>query len=169
MARQPFPPGKRRTRQHVIADLSVNHVERLVLLEGHAVNRIVPDYGYDLSIVTFDEAGYAENGLILVQLKATDSLKAVGEGFAFDVDIRDHNLWTREQFPVILILYDAAVGRGYWVHIQDYFRDRRPKSGAKTVRILVPRRQPLTRRSIGRLRAIRDAKTVRLAEEFPDD
>ena len=30
---------KRRTREHVIADLSVNHVERLVLRSGWTVER----------------------------------------------------------------------------------------------------------------------------------
>ena len=32
-------PRKRRTREHVIADLSVNHVERQALLCGYAIER----------------------------------------------------------------------------------------------------------------------------------
>ena len=38
-------PRKRRTREHVIADLSVNHVERIILEAGHAVQRPTSDYG----------------------------------------------------------------------------------------------------------------------------
>jgi hypothetical protein len=34
---------KRRTREHVIADLSINHTERQALLAGFAVQRIVRD------------------------------------------------------------------------------------------------------------------------------
>ena len=38
---------KRRTREHVIADLSVNHLERVVLRAGHTVERFRHDYGFD--------------------------------------------------------------------------------------------------------------------------
>ena len=43
---------KRRTREHVIADLSVNHVERQVLLAGYVVDRVSNDYGIDLEVTT---------------------------------------------------------------------------------------------------------------------
>jgi hypothetical protein len=45
MARQRIGPRKRRTRQHVIADLSVHHVEGFVLAEGHTAQRVERDYG----------------------------------------------------------------------------------------------------------------------------
>ncbi len=64
---------KRRTREHVIADLSINHVERQALLAGFAVQRIVRDYGIDLFLATYDHSGSVENGEIRVQLKATDA------------------------------------------------------------------------------------------------
>jgi hypothetical protein len=41
-------PRKRRTREHIIADLSVNHVERLILRCGWVARRMNPDYGIDL-------------------------------------------------------------------------------------------------------------------------
>ncbi len=50
-------PRKRRTRQHVIADQSVNYVERFIIDEGHTVQRLAPDYGYDLIPFTYDEEG----------------------------------------------------------------------------------------------------------------
>lgn len=68
---------KRRTRAHVIADLSVNHVERSILRRGWIVQRIVPDYGLDLYMRTFDAHGALENGGVWFQLKATDALKVV--------------------------------------------------------------------------------------------
>ncbi len=53
MAHRPFPPRKQRTREHVIADLSINHVERQILLAGHVVERWLHDYGLDLVATTF--------------------------------------------------------------------------------------------------------------------
>lgn len=54
MPKQSLSPRKQRTRQHVIADLSVHYVEGFVLAEGHTVQRLGPDYGYDLFVFTYD-------------------------------------------------------------------------------------------------------------------
>ena len=55
MARQMLGPRKQRTRQHVIADLSVHYLEGFILQEGHTPYRLTPDYGYDLVLLTYDE------------------------------------------------------------------------------------------------------------------
>ena len=68
---------KQRTRQHVIADLSIHHVERFILEEGHTCQRLGSDYGYDLMAWTFDEQGYAEPGAIYFQVKASELLETV--------------------------------------------------------------------------------------------
>lgn len=73
------PPGKTRTRQHVIADLSVNHVERQVLLAGHAIQRVQSDYGYDLLMFTYNEQGEVEPGMVFFQAKATDYLPRLSD------------------------------------------------------------------------------------------
>ena len=155
MARQMFGPRKQRTRQHVIADQSGNHVERFIIDEGHTAQRLEKDYGYDLLLFTFDEQGYAEPGLVSLQLKATENLPAVGGNYVFDLDIRDYNRWTRETWPVILILFDASRRRAFWLHVQRYFREnvaRRPKKSAKKVRVRVPKRQVVNRRAIAKMR-----------------
>ena len=54
---------KRRTREHVIADLSVHHVEGHVLRCGWVVERIVYDYGLDLEINTFDRSEQVHRNL----------------------------------------------------------------------------------------------------------
>ena len=54
------PLRKRRTREHVIADLSVNHVERHILKCGCVVKRPTPDYGIDLELITFNKRGEIE-------------------------------------------------------------------------------------------------------------
>jgi hypothetical protein len=158
MASQILGPRKQRTRQHVIADLSVHHVEGFVLAEGHTAQRLSSDYSYDLLLRTFDEEGYAEPGLVYVQLKAMESLPAVGSHYVFDVDVRDYNLWVKEEMPVILILFDASRRKAYWLAVQGYFQEdvaRHPKKGAKTVRVAVPGRRAVNRWAIKRIRGLK--------------
>ena len=91
MPSQLLGPRKQRTRQHVIADLSVNHVERHVLLCGFVVERRVHDYGLDLELLTFTKAGEVEEGTILLQLKASDRLRVRPHQstFAFRIERND--------------------------------------------------------------------------------
>lgn len=115
---------KSRTREHVIADLSVNHVERLVLRCGWTVERTRHDYGLDLIMDTFNANGEVENGRIAFQLKATDARKRSVDGTTIPVRLewRDLLFWVNEGEPVILILYDAHEDRAYWLYVQEYFR-----------------------------------------------
>jgi hypothetical protein len=62
------PTRKRRTRAHVIADRSVNHVERYALICGFVVERMTHDCGIDLELfprpgTRTDEAGDSGRGL----------------------------------------------------------------------------------------------------------
>lgn len=57
MAKPMFGPRKQRTRQHVIADLSVHHVEGFILEEGHTTQRFSSDYSNDLVMRTLDVDG----------------------------------------------------------------------------------------------------------------
>jgi hypothetical protein len=89
------PPGKLRTRAHVLADLSINHVERQVLLCGCSVPRIYSDYGYDLIMSTFKPSGEIEGGNVFFQVKATDSLPLLADHktISWVVSRRDLRLW----------------------------------------------------------------------------
>ena len=122
MARRRQPAGrKRRTREHVIADLGVNHVERAVLLCGYTVERKQSDYGIDLEVETFDRNGQIEAGLIRIQVKATGTLtRGTGEvSFSWRVDATDLRAWLFDLAPVILVVYDAKGGTAYWLDLQD--------------------------------------------------
>jgi Domain of unknown function (DUF4365) len=159
---------KQRTRQHVIADQSVNYIERFIIDEGHTAQRLTQDYGYDLLLFTYDEEGYAEPGVAYLQLKASETLPQSGSDYVYDLDIRDYNLWMAGDYPVFLVLFDAMRRRAYWLHVQAYFRHgaaRAPKRGAKTVRVRVPRRQAISRRAVATMRdLIRQAK-IRIKAE----
>lgn len=158
MASQILGPRKQRTRQHVIADLSVHHVEGFLLEEGHTAQRLGSDYGYDLIMWTFDADGYPEPGWIYFQFKAMETLTEREADYVYDLDVRDYHLWMMEKTPVILVLYDARRRRAYWLAVQRYFREeaaRQPKKGAKTVRVRIPRRQVMNRRAIARIRELK--------------
>lgn len=100
---------KRRTREHVIADLSVNFVEKCGLQCGWTVQRFSPDYGLDLLLATFNRRGEIENCEVRLQLKATDSVRVVPhrQAIAVRLDWWDVVYWLNEWLPVILIVYDA--------------------------------------------------------------
>jgi hypothetical protein len=104
----------------VIADLGVHHVEGHVLRCGYTMNRITHDYGIDLAVTTYTGRGEVESGAIWMQVKATDHLQHLKDGSAVTVRVerRDVLAWVREPSPVILVLYDAAADRAYWLHIQ---------------------------------------------------
>ena len=86
MSSQLLGPRKQRTRQHIIADLSVHHVEGFILEEGYTAQRLGSDYSYDLIMRMFDDEGYVEPGVVYFQLKASESLQALGSAYVFDVD-----------------------------------------------------------------------------------
>ena len=66
---------KRRTREHVIADMSRVFVEWHIIHAGHTAMRMVDDYGYDLVVRTYSILGEVENGECYIQLKSTDNLE----------------------------------------------------------------------------------------------
>lgn len=117
---------KRRTRNHIIADLSANHVERHALLCGYSVERTVHDYGVDLLLYTYNDAGEIENEMVKIQLKATDSLmwRNGGQTIAFVIQRADLDYWLGERSPVMLIVYDASADTAYWLYVQEYFREQ---------------------------------------------
>ena len=144
---------KRRTRNHIIADLSANHSERFIFLTGHATDRVVSDYGVDLILWTFDREGQIESGHVLLQLKATDHLPVLKDEqtIAFPVQRADLEVWTVETMPLILIVYDAQKDKAYWLYIQAYFNQRPELSltaAGETVTIYLPMAQILDESAI---------------------
>ncbi len=153
--------GKQRTREHVIADLSVNFVERLVLKCGFVARRLVPDYGYDLQLDTFDEQGRLEDESILLQLKATDTAGryelATEARFSFPVSGKDYRRWIDAAMPVFLILFDAAIEEAYWLHVQDYHSTRQVGVEGDTIRVHVPQNHVLGVQTIRMMRQRKQA------------
>jgi hypothetical protein len=133
----------RRTREHIIASQSYNYIEKFFIDKGHTVDRPGEDYGYDMTVSTFDDQGYLENGEIRIQLKASDSLRYVKKKtfIAFPITRKHYELWTNELMPVFLILYDAQVKKGYWLHVWKYFDSDpslKPTTGVQTITLRIP-------------------------------
>jgi hypothetical protein len=148
---------KRRTREHIIADLSINHVERFALRCGYVTDRVLFDYGYDLILRTFDENGEVEPGFLFLQVKASDrpDYNQSKEFVSVRADQRDIIAWQLESVPVILVVYDAQEDTAYWIHIQSL-----PEGGRSTIRLALE--QTLSEASIHTMRQLKADSQRRL-------
>jgi hypothetical protein len=168
------PSRKRRTREHIIADLSANHVERQALLCGYITERIVHDYGIDLELVTFTKKGEMEVGSIFLQLKASDRLRlrAGQDSFAFRIDRRDVVLWLGQLMPVILIVYDAPKNVAYWLYVQSHFRKRQDFNlfaAGKTITVPMATANVVDRTAIRKFARFRNRILGQMQEVVHDD
>jgi Domain of unknown function (DUF4365) len=137
------PGGKQRTREHVIADLSISFVEWQALLCGYTMERMRHDYGIDLEMMTYNERGNREAGTVLFQVKATDgmSLKEGQAEISFRIERANLLLWLDELEPMILIVFDAKKIKAYWLCVQEYFAaidDFNLFAAGKTITVKVP-------------------------------
>jgi hypothetical protein len=142
---------KQRTREHIIADLSVNFAERIFLLAGFVIDRVVFDYGYDLIVRTFNAEGHLEPGAILVQMKASDAPEySINQDFlTLRVDMRDDAAWRQEYAPVLLVLYDAGKDTAFFLHYQ-----AQPRTSRSSVR--VPTTNTLTVEAVRQMREVKN-------------
>ena len=127
MARKRQPHERKlRTREHVLADLSVNYVERQILLRGFAVNRPDTDYGIDLVMLTFNDRGETEPGQVLCQIKATLSPQILKTEpyISQRIEVTDLKAWQEEWLPVILAIYDGQNDNAYWLYVQQYLDEK---------------------------------------------
>ena len=165
--------GKRRTRQHIISDLSVNHVERQALLCGFSIQRTTHDYGIDLEITTFNRNGEVDVGKILAQIKATSRLKLRNKAVVSCRIERAHLLhWLAEPLPVVLILYDAKQEVGYWLYIQSYFRrlaDFNLFEAGKTITVNMPVANVVNRRAMRKFARFRDRVLQQMSKVTHDE
>jgi hypothetical protein len=89
---------KRRTREHIIADLGVHHTEGFILRRGWSAERFRYDYGYDLALFTYNEQGEQEPEFVFLQIKATErpDYSPGNEQLRFVLETRDLQTWLQE-------------------------------------------------------------------------
>jgi Domain of unknown function (DUF4365) len=159
---------KRRTREHIIADLSVHHVEGVILRQGWTVEKFWHDYGYDLAMYTYNEQGEPEAENILFQLKATDNLTSheVQAGISWTVDVRDLRLWHDETMPVILVVYDATEEVAYWVLISDIIKQRENWESHSYVNAVIPKENKLDNSALNSFRIVKNDKVMQRRRNY---
>jgi Domain of unknown function (DUF4365) len=96
---------KIRPSSHVIADLSYHYLSNIIIGCGFTVRSYPADYGYDMSVDTFDSKGQVENGYFFVQLKARGkpNVDAKTGEIKQRVSKKDVAFWAAEAFPVYLV------------------------------------------------------------------
>jgi hypothetical protein len=154
---------KLRTREHVLADLSINHVERQILLRGFAVNRLSADYGIDLLMLTYTDAGEVESGHVLFQVKATDALQLLQDEqtIVCRIEVAHLKSWQDEWMPVLLVLYDGRADKAYWLYVQQYLSEKNVSgedllAEVDRVTVRIPRTNRLDRKAIEQFRRFRN-------------
>ena len=149
---------KRRPREHVIAEMGVNFLERQVLRRGHQLRHVPePEYGTDALMLHFSpESREIENGQVEFQVKSTDRLNFSdnGQTVACTVEFAHVHYWYWEiAHPFILVLYDAKKHRTFWIDIQDYVESH-AIDDRETLTVRIPFRNKLTVKSIDRFRKL---------------
>jgi Domain of unknown function (DUF4365) len=143
-------PRKRRTRQHIIADLSINHVERFILRCGYSAERITYDYGTDLNISTYNTSGEIENGAIYVQVKATDApiVDTTAQTIPIALSTKDLDFWLQEPMPFILIFYHAPEEVAYWYYLQAKLSELDPSKLGDTYTVYLEKQNILNESAV---------------------
>ena len=168
------PRRKRRTREHILEDLSENHLERNVLLQGHVLRRPQRDYGVDVIMFHFADDGTIENGEVRFQLKATDGLNVIQQErvISFPIKTGDLHYWGLEIYPFILVVFDAQADVAFWLHVQEYIK-LHPESVSPeqvSVNVHIPVSNKLTVESIETFRKLSVQIVTNLRDQggFPD-
>lgn len=158
---------KLRPRSRVIADMSVNFLERKVLQRGHRLIRIPEEFddGTDAILRTnHPDTTEFETGQVDFQLKATDGPRWTQDGveLAVELEVAHLHFWYHQVFfPVILIVYDAPKHRAYWLDIQEYLETNAQEFGqareteAKTMTVRVPAKNRVDVRTIDHFRSLK--------------
>lgn len=117
----------------------------------------------DLYVWTYADDGQVENGSIGIQVKATDRLTRLADGRTIScrVDTADMVYWRREEDPVILVVYDAAKDRAYWLDVRAAARAWQPDATAwrtRTVALRIPMANRLTMHAMRQFRRWKNAR-----------
>ena len=119
------------------------------------------EYGWDAVMFHFSPDGQVENGEVRFQVKATDHLDIAYDRIRCRVETKDLHHWYWDQFPFVLIVYDAERYRAYWLDVQDYV-ERQPKllaAGKKTVTVNIPIQNSVNHCAVDRWRRSSLTKT----------
>lgn len=105
-----------RAKQHIVADQATTAVAALLAEAGHAVERVLNDYGEDLLVQT-SHAGQMDASRLWFQVKGTQDIaghRRKGGGLQISVS-KDHAIrWVRSTDLVVIVLWDVVGGTGWF-------------------------------------------------------
>jgi len=142
--------GPRRTRAHVLEELSLQHLKSILPPEWIS-EEVRRDYGLDVRVelVAQEDVTALE---FSVQLKGTDELEVSGGDVLHRCKVSTAHYFLRRPEPVMYVVYDAAGDVAYWVWVQPYLKGLDgSKPGwreQKRVQIRIPERSRLTKACI---------------------
>lgn len=124
--------------------MSLHHLCYVIASCGYTAEPVRQDYGYDVSLFTFDAIGQYENGNMFVQLKATDRIKRNSKtgDISFSIAKKDIVTWENESFPVYLVVFDASSEKAYALYLQQYLQKNNLSSATMARNSLVVRLPP---------------------------
>jgi hypothetical protein len=148
--------------------MGVNFLERQVLRRGHQLKQVPePEYGTDALMLHFSpETSEIENGWVEFQVKATEDVRIIADGELVTcmVEMAHVHYWQWEiAHPVILVVYDAAKHRAFWIDIQDYI-NKHPPTDTQSLTVRIPAQNKVTVRAIDRFRKMSLARIRRLTQ-----
>ncbi len=76
------------------------------------------------------------------------------------ISTRDLRLWGKELMPVVLVAFDAAKGRAYWLHIQPWIAASPPRPGAATASVHIPATSVVNKASVKAMGRIKNSLTT---------
>ena len=118
----------------MIADQATNAVAEVIGRSGHAVERVLNDYGEDLLVQTA-HAGRMDACRLWVQVKGTttlDRFRVADGGYRLTVPFRQALRWLRTLDSVVVVLWDVSAGRGWFADPKEQV-DELGSLGQKTV------------------------------------
>ena len=127
--RRPFRP-KTISAQGLTGQQGVHFIEGIVLKMGSRWTASGPnEVGIDGYIELFDPTSREALGLTFaVQSKVVTDITNKGTTFDYRCDPSDIEYWLRGNTPVILIVSNPDTSEGYWICIQEYFKDWKPSA-----------------------------------------
>lgn len=123
----------KRPQSHVVGSRATTAVVDLFERRGHAVERILNDYGEDLLVQTA-HVNRMDACRLWIQVKGTEDIARhrVRGGFRIDVPFGQAMRWLRTLDTVIVVLWDVQAEEGWFAYPEQHIDEQRTV-GQKTV------------------------------------
>jgi len=137
---------KKRDISHVTSDRGVCFFEWKALASRCKIDRIPADadYGIDLNVYMYDNNFNLETGCVFIQIKSQLNPKYTSEHLVFNnVETSHIAHWMDLPYPLIFVVVDVLGCKAYWIHIQEYFKNKEKTLSEKYNTVYIPLKNAL--------------------------